>query len=112
MIGEKSTTKKYKKCTNLNQLNINDIVIYKNKYCLVYSIHLTNVTLIIESKNLINNNNNYFFKEILYKDILIPNEKIMQKTTDKYGYLKGNPIKYYKIYLNTVIDKIINNKIL
>ena len=112
MIGEKSTTKKYKKCTNLNQLNVNDIVIYKNKYCLVYSIHLTNVTLITESKNLINDNNDYFYEEIFYKDILIPNEKIMQKTTGKYRYLKGNIIKEYKIYLNTVIDKIINKKIL
>ena len=112
MIGEKNRTKKYKKCTNLNQINVNEIVIYKNKYCLIYSIDLMNVTLIIETKNLINNTDDYFIENVLYTDILIPNEKITQKTTGKYGYLKGNIIKNYKIYLNTVIDKIINNKIL
>ena len=107
MIGKKSTTKKYKKCTNLNQINVNDIIIYQNKYCLISNIHINKVSLIIESKNLINNNDDYFIKDVLYTDIKIPNEKIMQKTSGEYKYLNGKPIKKYKLYLNTAIDKIL-----
>ena len=63
------------------------------------------VSLIIESKNLIEINNHYFIEDVYYKDIYIPDEKINQKTTGKYSYLKNKPLKSYKLYLNTAIDK-------
>ena len=105
MIGKKSTTKKFKKCTNLNQINVNDIVIYKNRYCLINNIYTNNVSLITESQNLIRTDDDYYIKDVLYNEIYIPDEKINQITTGKYSYLKGKPLKIYKIYLNTALDK-------
>ena len=105
MIGKKVKNKNYKKCTNLNQINVNDIIIYRNKYCLISNIHVNNVSLIIESKNLIETNNHYFIEDVNYKDINIPNEKVKQNTKDNYSYLKDKPLKTYNIYLNTLLDK-------